>query len=460
MLKQKKKRFMDNLTINDRSELISFTPDQYFQPGTMTELKRILNSLLNTQISFNSIKIAGSFHSCSKIIVSDLIIDVSCMPKTIDFPDENIAVVSANWILEDFLLELSKKNKSITAVPGTDNQTIGGMISTNASSASQKTGIYESIDWIEYITIDSTNRAIIEKRVNKNDQEFPAVVCSLGAIGILTKIQFSLVDELFFEAALRIIPIDKILGNLEKTSLEYDFWRVDWLPKSNEGFFWGARQIQKKDADAAGSYSNDNTENILLYIDSYIEWINSSRAGATLNTIMELIYKIISKKYKEQTLSGPLRNMLPIDKRMPIKAAMAEWIFDPKDVAKILELCKQYFSHNGWPNLPVGIEPSKTDSYFMSPNNQIGLDYVIKFNFRYLTDICYLPEDKQSIINHLKGLWHYLINSGIKFKADWGKINFMDYDFVRNNFELDRFKPHVQNMFLNEYLKRRLMGID
>jgi hypothetical protein len=33
----------------------------------------------------------------------------------------------------------------------------------------------------------------------------------------------------------------------------------------------------------------------------------------------------------------------------------------------------------------------------------------------------------------------------------------MDYDFVRDHYELDRFKPFVRPLFVNPYLAERLM---
>ena len=51
----------------------------------------------------------------------------------------------------------------------------------------------------------------------------------------------------------------------------------------------------------------------------------------------------------------------------------------------------------GWPNLPIEIELTKTDDYHMSPWNWPELkgagnkNYVVKFNFMYLTDVCKKP---------------------------------------------------------------------
>ncbi len=92
----------------------------------------------------------------------------------------------------------------------------------------------------------------------------------------------------------------------------------------------------------------------------------------------------------------------------------------------------------------------------MSPWNWPGLQYIVKLNFMYLTDVGEKKADKAQIIAHLQGLWNHLLNHGVQFKAHWGKINFMDYDFVRGHYALDQFKPFMRSIFLNKYLTDRL----
>jgi hypothetical protein len=135
---------------------------------------------------------------------------------------------------------------------------------------------------------------------------------------------------------------------------------------------------------------------------------------------------------------------------------MAEWGFNPSDLSRVLQLCRDYFKKQGWPNLPVEIELTKTDNYSMSAWNWDGLDYIVKFNFMYLTDVCKTDADKEQIYAHLKGIWGALVRAGIPFKAHWGKINFMTPAFVRERYHFDRFEPLINPMFLNDYLAERL----
>jgi hypothetical protein len=148
--------------------------------------------------------------------------------------------------------------------------------------------------------------------------------------------------------------------------------------------------------------------------------------------------------------------MLPVDRRAPLLVAMAEWAFAPKDLPAVRATCSTYFDKNGWPNIPVEIELTKSDRYPMSPWNWAGLDYIVKFNFMYLTETCRTPAEREAISTHLRGLWDALTAAKIPFKAHWGKLNFMDAAFVAKNFEVARFRPLVRDLFLNDYVAQRL----
>lgn len=436
----------------DWARYVSFQPQLYYRPQNIEELKSFLVGILQGHFGQRNPRVLGSLHSCSEICVSDAIIDVSDLPQIIEFnADYSLVTVSANWHFHDFLLALSAHGKSISATGGTDEQTLAGIISTNTAPATPHHTIYELVEWVEYITVDQDNKTVVEKRVSKTDPAFRAVIGSLGAIGILTKVQFNLIDELYFETIQRMRKLNEILVDLAKTSQLYDFWRIDWIPDTDQGLLWAAKSIPQ--ANPNGDYSTDQSENILMAIFKVLNTIES--AGPLLDNAMRVLYTGLSMTYGETKVSGPLRNMLPVDRRAPLHVAMAEWSFNPADLNKLIASCKAYFKRNGWPNLPIEIELTRTDNYFMSSWNWPGLDYIIKFNFMYLIDVIETQAEKDKLLTHLQGLWDHLIQAGIPFKAHWGKINFMDAAFVREHFDFDQFKPFIRPIFLNKYLSDR-----
>lgn len=145
--------------------------------------------------------------------------------------------------------------------------------------------------------------------------------------------------------------------------------------------------------------------------------------------------------------------------------SMAEWSFLPDDATKVKAECETYFTTSKWSNLPIEIELVKTDDYYMSAwskpregNSSEYPDYLIKFNFMYLTVVDGDAVDKfrSDLESHLKGLWDALVEKGFQFKAHWGKINFLTPEDVKNNFAWDEFKPFVCEKLVNSYLRERL----
>ena len=179
-------------------------------------------------------------------------------------------------------------------------------------------------------------------------------------------------------------------------------------------------------------------------------------AGPLLSGPLELVYDVMARTYDERRFTGPLRTMLPVDRRAPLHVAMAEWSFRPQDLHRVIGECREYFGKHRWPNIPTEIELTRVDGSLMSAWNWDGLAYIAKFNFMYLTEVCKEPEEKEAIYTHLRGLWEHLERAGIPFKAHWGKINFIDPEFARRNHDVDRFMPLVSPMFMNDYLAERL----
>ena len=449
----RREEYYEGPTIHDWAHIVSFQPKLYLRPQSLDELKGFLQAAQSGLFKHDSLRVLGGLHSCSNICSDNVIIDLEDLPKTIEFnPDFSEVTVSANWHFHEFLKALSEKGKSITATGGTDRQTLAGIISTNTAPATPHHTIYELVNWIEYISVDPATGSVFEKRVAKTDPDFNAVVCSLGAIGILTRVQFSLVDQIYFETVQKVVKMKEMLADIQKTSQTYDFWRIDWIPDSDEGVIWTAKQIPFAPPD--GDYPVDQAQGVLEAVYGILDKFQS--AGPLLDSSMRLLYKVLALTYGEIVARGPMRNMLPVDRYSPLHVAMAEWGFDPADLDRVLERCRVYFETSGWPNLPIEIELTQTDPYYMSAWNWPGLETIVKFNFMYLTEIINDDQERALMIAHLKGLWDFLQQSGIPLKAHWGKLNFMDPDFVRAHYQFEKFQPFVRPLFLNPYLKERL----
>jgi FAD/FMN-containing dehydrogenase len=439
----------------DWAQLISFRPELVLRPTSVDELKTMLERIHRREVGNGVVRVPGSLHSCSNIVVSEALLDTSGLPKAIEFDAGDQAVeASANVTLHEFLAELARHGKSVTATGGTDHQTLAGLISTGTAPASSRHALYELLEWVELVSVDPANGHALGRRISRGDPDFPAVVCSLGLLGVLTRVRFRLVDELYFDVVQKIVDLDDVLVDLDATSAKYDFWRVNWAPKSDKALLWAATAVPRERSKPDGDYSTDSSEQLLDVVFRVLDKL--AETGPLLSGELEVVYDVMAFTYRPNHTTGPLRNMLPVDRRAPLRVAMAEWSFRPQDVHTVLGECRQYFDGHGWPNIPTEIELSRVDGSHMSAWNWEGLPYIVKFNFMYLTEVCTEPGEKEAIYAHLRGLWEHLENAGVPFKAHWGKINFIDPDFVQRNHEFDAFRPLISPIFMNHYLSERI----
>jgi len=444
--------------LTDWSHTIQIRPRLYYRPRSVDELKRCLTDLLaGRPWKPDSIRIPGSLHSTCDIVVSDALIDIYDLPHTLEFdPDFSAVTASANWRLHDFLIELSRctpRGKSLVATGGTDEQTLAGLISTNTAPPTDRVTLFDTLEWVEFVTVGPDGTSVVERRVTRAEPDFRAVVCSLGAIGIITKVRFGLIDEPYYRVVQKIVGIETVLGDLARTAKTYDFWRINWIPDSNKGLLWMATLLPGK-GNPLGNYPGDKSEKAIRFVMSLVQKL--AHPGPVLDWIEDILLKILALTFGTQVNEGPLRNMIPVDRFSPLTVALSEWGFDPADTQRVLETCRDYYAKAGWPNLPIEIQLTKTDDHYMSPWNWPGLDRIIKFDFQYLT------EDLDAagiagISTHLEGLWRELQRRNIPFKAHWGKINFLDYAQTRKIHQLDQFAPSVRPVFLNDYLRTRLL---
>lgn len=441
----------EHSVITDWAELIAFRPEQVLRPRSIDDLKAALEQVHRDR---GRVRVLGSLHSCSEIVVSDAILDVSGLPKRVEFDDGDGAVeATANVSLHDFLAALGRRGKSVTATGGTDHQTLAGLISTGTAPASSRHALYELLDWVELVTVDPATGRAVERRIARGDEDFPAVVCSLGLLGVLTRARFRLVDERYFNVVMKVVELDDVLADLDATSARYDFWRVNWVPDSTKALLWAAMVVPREQSKADGDYPEDRSEQIL---DAVFQVLDRLGTGPLLGGPLEIVYDVMARTYDERHFTGPLRTMLPVDRRAPLHVAMAEWSFRPQDLQRVIGECEQYFEQHRWPNIPTEIELTRVDGALMSAWNWPGLAYIVKFNFMYLTEVCKEPGEKAAISTHLRGLWQHLERAGVPFKAHWGKLNFIDAEFARRNHDVDRFLPLVSPLFMNPYLAERL----
>lgn len=445
--------------IRDWSAVIDFSPRAYHAPGDTEEVAAVLTGALRQGLNGGRLRVLGGMHSCSAIFQSDFVIDTSRLPlefavgrKAADGATRVTA--SAFMHVHDFLARAAAHGLSLTALGGTDAQTLAGLVATDTAGATIRHSVYETLAWIEFLTVAEDGVSIETRRVARGDPDFDGMIASLGVIGVMTRVAFDLVPQRFYDAGMELRSLAGTLGDLDATNARYDFWRIEWLPDDDDaGNFWWA--TRRQGGDPAGDYPPDQVEGLLRQVIDFDD--KAFQGGPLLDPMLKAAYGMMVAAYQPTKASGPMRHMIPLDRLAPIRVAMAEWSVAPDDLPRVMACCRAYWRANGFPNLSTEIQCSRKDDHWMSPWNwpDVRQDYIVKLNFQYIADSLSVDE-KAQMMKHLKGLWDALDAAGIAFKAHWGKINFLDAARVARTYQTKKFMPLVKPLFLNHYLRVRL----
>ena len=90
--------------------------------------------------------------------------------------------------------------------------------------------------------------------------------------------------------------------------------------------------------------------------------IEKEPAAELKTEAQQVLYKVLTFTYSESRATGPLRNMLPVDRRAPIHVAMAEWSFRPPDIHRVRGECEAYFEQQGSPRGAPGPRATPPES--------------------------------------------------------------------------------------------------
>ena len=259
---------------------------------------------------------------------------------------------------------------------------------------------------MELVTVDQATGQAQERRIERADADFKAAVCSLGVLGVLTKVRFRLVDELYFDVVQKVVHLDDVLADLDATSAKYDFWRVNWVPKSEKALLWAATAVPKDESKPDGDYKTDQSEHILDVVFKIIDKLGDT--GPLLTGALELVYDVMAVAYTKAGRRARCATCSPSTAARPSTSRWPSGASGRTTCTASSASASEYFDAHGWPNIPTEIELSKVDGNLMSPWNWPGLDYVVKVNFMYLTEVCTEPGEKEAIYAHLRGLWEHL----------------------------------------------------
>ena len=131
------------------------------------------------------------------------------------------------------------------------------------------------------------------------------------------------------------------------------------MQKSEKALLWAATAVPRDRSDPDGDYPTDRDEQVLDFVFAALDKLSDT--GPLLNTPLELIYDLLALTYDDSEVTGPLRNMLPVDRRRAAaggdgRVELPAAGRPPRD-RRVPGLLRE----RGWPNIPTEIELTKVD---------------------------------------------------------------------------------------------------
>lgn len=148
--------------------------------------------------------------------------------------------------------------------------------------------------------------------VTRDEDAFNAMVCNLGVVGVLIEVTFDVVDDIYMTTIQMAGKVDDVLTDLafQYDNEDYPFWRIDWVPSSEYGLVWAAREIPPNPDKP------DNDYPTIAYI-PLLKKLAGIQPQPFLGEVLKVVYgvlEVLIKRSDPLVVEGPLRNMLPVDR--------------------------------------------------------------------------------------------------------------------------------------------------
>ena len=247
-------------------------PELYIRPQTLEEIQKIVTLARRCR---RRIVVVGCGHSPSDLTcTSSWLVNLDDFAQVLKVDKERKTLLVQGGIrLRKLNAEANKHGLTMPNLGSIDEQSIVGAFSTATHGSSLKHGLLSQS--VRSLCIVLANGQAVRCSAEKNQELFRAALCSLGALGIITEVEYELTDAVNIEWEQTLVPIPEILDRWN-TDLwtQKEFTRVWWMPYMKRAIIWSAEKTDKPERDAESSWYGGSvgfyTYHNLLFLSNYI----------------------------------------------------------------------------------------------------------------------------------------------------------------------------------------------
>lgn len=241
--------------VKNWAESYAVEESKFRRPKSLDELKELV-------ANEESIRVAGSMHSCAPLIESPgVIISLENFNKILDIDVESkIARVEGGVVIHDLADALKPHGLALGTLGTIDWQTVTGAVMTGTHGGSLTTPSLHA--FAESYKILKANGEIV--KVSRSDEDpklFRAIAPSNGVFGIIIEMAIRCVPFQFLAAKMTAMPFDELPGKFCDIMNENKYARVIVYPTLGQATIWTAKPVASKEEaiEMGAAFSDDYT---------------------------------------------------------------------------------------------------------------------------------------------------------------------------------------------------------
>lgn len=220
-----------SVRIQNWGRSIDFNPGQVLYPSSE---EQILTVLKNASYNKKNVRIIGSGHSWTNLIVTeDILVSLDEWQGVTQIDDNGkwVEVKSGTKLLK-LGNDLWNLGYSMENLGDIDVQSIAGALNTGTHGTGKNFGTLAT--QIYSITIALPTGELVEVSENEHHELFKAAQVSLGALGIITRYKLKVVKAFNLEYTSKLGKIKDAIDNFDKYNNEYRNYEFYWFPYTEE----------------------------------------------------------------------------------------------------------------------------------------------------------------------------------------------------------------------------------
>ncbi|CAF0725327.1 unnamed protein product [Brachionus calyciflorus] len=416
-------------------------PSLYFEPETIEEIKEILKSANENK---KVVKVVGVGHSPSSIACTDdYMISLNKFNRIIDIDSKSLLAKVQGGIRLDKLNDILYDNNMALSVLGSiSDQTIAGAVCVGYHGTGISYGILSN--YVREIEMILASGKIKTYSKTQNSEEFGAVLCSLGCLGVILTVTIECEPAFKLEQIEFPAKLEDVLHSLDSYKKSSDHFRMLWYPHTDHVLCYSASRTNKTVNPRKFNWIKDRI--IGYYILEFLFYI-ATFFNFLIPYINLIYFKIFSSRKEYVDRSYNVFNFDCLFKQYAFESAIPI-----KETAFYLLELKSWLENNPSVKVHFGVEIrfSKSDDIWISPCYNQDSCWLNILMFRpYGKE--YAREEwwkiNQKLMNDCKGRPHWAKTHSLK-KSDLVELypKFEDFDNLRK-------KLDPNEIFINDCLR-------